>query len=148
MLSCLRLVLLLVVSSALLSPVAGFAEKCDYKLYSVSFKESYLKKKYKVRAFFLYDAGGVVRIPKIPRGWSYGFHEQLSDGLIATASSDWNTVGIGYFKDFLIFAFAPKTPNEKLQLDMKLVYNKPNGTSEIMVLDTKDFDFKEIHKCL
>ncbi|MEO5359808.1 MAG: hypothetical protein H7843_05100 [Nitrospirota bacterium] len=144
----LRLVLLLVVSSLMLSPVAGFAEKCDYKLYSVSFKKSYLKKKYKVRAFFLDDACGVVRIPKIPRGWSYVFHEQLSHGLIATASSDRNAVGIDYFKDFLIIFFAPETPNEKLQLDMKLVYNKPNGTSEIKVLDTRDFDFKEIHKCL
>ncbi|MBF0403455.1 hypothetical protein [Candidatus Magnetominusculus xianensis] len=142
-----RLVLLLVVSSALLSPVAGFAEKCYYKLYSVSFKKSYLKKKYKVRAFFLDDARDVVRIPKIPRGWSYVFYEQLSHGLIATASSDRNAVGIDYFKDFLIIVFAPETPNEKLRLNMKLVYNKSNGTSEINILETKDFDFKDIHKC-
>ncbi|MBF0457443.1 MAG: hypothetical protein HQK99_06070 [Nitrospirae bacterium] len=144
---CLRLVVLLVVSLAIFSPEAVIAEQCDYKLYSISLKDTLLKNKYKVRAFFLGNAD-VTRIPKIPRGWRYGFHDQLSYGLIASACSDKYAVSIDYFKDFLTIVYAPEHPDEKLYLNTKLIYIKPNGTSEIMVLHTKDFVLKEIHKCL
>lgn len=72
--SCLRLAVLLIIPLAVFSPKDGLAGKCKNKFYTVSLKDTLLKKKYKVGAFFL-DNADVTRIPKIPRGWRYGFKE-------------------------------------------------------------------------
>ncbi|MEO5359743.1 MAG: hypothetical protein H7843_04775 [Nitrospirota bacterium] len=134
---------MLVVSLVVFSPEYVLAKKCKKKFYTISLKDSYLKKKYKVRAFFF--GGGSNIISKIPSGWHYSVDEESIDDLIAAAYTDKDAVGIDYFKDFLTFVLIP---GEKLYITMKLIYLKPNGTSEIMVLHAKDFVIKDTHKCL
>lgn len=143
-----RLAVLLIISLAVFSPKAGLAGKCKKKFYTVSLKDSYLKKNYKVRAFF-FDAGyGIYGIPKIPGGWRYDFDDVSLCGIIATSYSDKDAVDIKYFKDFFTFIITPYMRGEKRYVTMKLIYIKPNGISELKVLGTKDFVIKEIHKCL
>ncbi|MBF0458085.1 MAG: hypothetical protein HQK99_09340 [Nitrospirae bacterium] len=143
-----RLAVLLIISLAVFSPKDGLAGKCKNKFYTVSLKDSYLKKNYKVRAFFFDTGYGIYGIPKIPGGWRYDFNEDSSFAVIATSYSDKDAIDIKYFKDFFTFIITPYIRGEKKYVAMKLIYIKPNGISELKVLDTKDFVIKEIHKCL
>ncbi|WP_420264686.1 hypothetical protein [Candidatus Magnetominusculus dajiuhuensis] len=143
-----RLVVLLVVSSVVLSPVAGFEEELKSKFYTMSLKESYLKKKCKVRAFFLDSDREFYSVPKIPKGWHYTFNGERSVGLIAAAYTDKEAVNIEYFKDFLIFVISEGRPEKEIYFEMTLIYYKPDGSPEIIVLQTDDFIIKEIHKDL
>ncbi|MBF0459350.1 MAG: hypothetical protein HQK99_15780 [Nitrospirae bacterium] len=128
--------------------VEQLAEKCENKFYSISLKDSYLKKKYKVRLFFLDSDREFYSVPKIPKRWHYGFNDGLSTGLIAAAYTGKEAVDIEYFKDFLTFAVTEYRPEKEIYFKMKLICHKPDGTPEIIVLKTEDFVLKEIHKCL
>lgn len=145
---CLRLAVLLVVSSVILTPEAGIAAKCANKFYLISLKDSYLKKKYKVRAFFLYPRTEVYNIPKIPKGWIYGFKDELSTRLIAAAQTDKDALDIGYFKNFITLVRAAHGECNGKNFSMVLICNKPDGTPMILVLETNDFKIRRIHKCL
>lgn len=145
---CFRLVLILIILSLVLLPTYIHAERCNDKFYTISLSDSYLNKKYKVRAFFLDSDREFYRVPKIPKGWYYGFNDGLSTGLIAAASTDKEAVDIEYFKDFLIFAISEGRPEKELYFRMKLIYHKPDGTTEIVVLHTNDFNKKKINECL
>jgi hypothetical protein len=133
-------VVLIVVSSVLFSPEAGFAAKCKNKFYIISLKDSYAKKKYKVRAFFLYP-NPVYSIPKMPKGWRYAFNDKLSNRLIAAAETDKEAVDIGYFKNFVTLIITEYDIREKVDFSMVLICNKPDGTPLILVLETKDCVF-------
>ncbi|MEO5360174.1 MAG: hypothetical protein H7843_06955 [Nitrospirota bacterium] len=148
MLLYLRLVLLLVASSVVFSPITGFAAEYKNKFYIVSLKGYYTQKKYKVRAFFLESGSNVdiYSVPKMPRGWHYGFNHGRSTGLFAAAYTDKEAVDIESFKNFLTFIIVE--PKQELSLIVKLICHKPDGTSEILFLDTEDFIIKEIHSGL
>ncbi|MBF0457440.1 MAG: hypothetical protein HQK99_06055 [Nitrospirae bacterium] len=110
-------------------------------------KDSYADNNYKVRAFFL-DPGlnsDIYSIPKMPKDWHYGFNGDRIVGLIAAAYTDRAAVDIGYFKEFLAFILQPDHPEDELSFSMTLICYKPDGTPEILFLDTKDFIIKEIH---
>ncbi|MCG6552455.1 MAG: hypothetical protein L7F77_09015 [Candidatus Magnetominusculus sp. LBB02] len=143
-----RLIVLLVVSSVVFSSAAGFAEKCENKFYTISLKDSFLKKKYKVRAFFLESDRLIYSMPKIPIGWHYAFNGERAIELIAAAYTDKDAVDIGFFKDFLTFAVTEGRPEKEIYFEMSLTYYKPNRTPEIKVLHKDNFIIKEIRKCL
>ncbi|WP_420264689.1 hypothetical protein [Candidatus Magnetominusculus dajiuhuensis] len=147
----LRLTVILLFSSMVLPPTAGFAAKCKNKLYIISLKDSYLKNKYKVRSFFLYPSNYIYGVPKMPKGWLYDFPDEHGTEtlLIGTADTDKEAVDIGYFKDFLtIVVRTDADHNKKPYFSMTLFCNKPNGTATILDLQNKDFKIKRIHKCL
>ncbi|MEO5361916.1 MAG: hypothetical protein H7843_15985 [Nitrospirota bacterium] len=143
---------MLIVTSVVFSPEAGFSAKCKNNFYIISLKNSYLKKKYKVRAFFLNPGIRfyIYGINKMPKGWLYDFPDEHGfDSLIGTADTDKDAVDIGYFKDF--FTFILLTDNHlglKPDLSMTLYCNKSDGTAKILELKTKDFKIKRIYKCL
>ncbi len=147
---CLRLVVMLVVSSVVLSPVAGFEEELQYKFYIVSLKDSYAKKKYKVRAFFLDTSfnSAVYGIPKMPDGWHYHLNDERTYEFVAAAYTDNDAVDISFFKDFLSFILDPYSVEEGLFFSMTMICLKQDGTTKILLLDAKDFKIKEIHKHL
>ncbi|KWT91017.1 hypothetical protein [Candidatus Magnetominusculus xianensis] len=147
---CLRLVVLLVVSSVMLSPQAGLAEQYKDKFYIISLKDSYSQKKYKVRAFYL-DPGlniDIYSIPKMPINWRYDYNYEHSSTLIAAAYTDREAVDIGYFKEFLTLILMPDHPDEELYFSMTLICYKPDGTPKVLVLNAEDFFIREIHKSL
>lgn len=142
-----RLAVLLIISLAVFSPKTVHAGKCKNKFYTISLKNSYLKKNYKVRAFFFDTGYAIYGIPKIPDGWRYDFNENTLY-VMATSYSDKDAVDIKYFKDFFTLIITPYIRGNKRYVTMKLIYIKPNGISELRVLGTKDFVIKKIHKCL
>ncbi|MBF0456412.1 MAG: hypothetical protein HQK99_00770 [Nitrospirae bacterium] len=136
---------------AAFSPEAGFAAKCEDKFYIISLKDSYLNKKYKVRAFFGYPGNYTYGIPRMPKGWFYDFpDEHGTDSLIiGKADSDKEAIDIEFFKEFLTIIIKTKYDlNKKPDFSMTLICNKPDGTPKILDLQTKDFKIKRIHKCL
>lgn len=141
---CLRLVVLLIASSVVFSPGAGLAAKCKNQFYIVSLKDSYLKKKYKVRSFFLPAGSDVYGITKMPNSWIYTFPDKSGYRLIGLAETDDDALDIGYFRDFLSVI---ETKDEKPSLGMTMICNKPDGTAMILKLKTKDFKIKKINKC-
>ncbi|MCG6551878.1 MAG: hypothetical protein L7F77_06085 [Candidatus Magnetominusculus sp. LBB02] len=148
---CLRLVVLLLVSSVVLSPEAGFAAKCENKFYVISLKDSYLQNKYKVRAFFVFPSNYIYGIPTIPKGWSYDFPDEhgTESLIIGTAVTDKEAVDIEFFKDFFTIIVRTKYDlNKKPDFSMTLICNKPDGTPKILDLQNKDFKIKKIPKCL
>ncbi|MBF0458537.1 MAG: hypothetical protein HQK99_11670 [Nitrospirae bacterium] len=152
MLLCLRLAVVLVVSAVVFSPDAVLAAKCKDKYYVISLNDSYLKKKYTVRAFFFYPGldSYIYGIPKMPKGWLYDFPDEHGyDILTSMADTDKSSVDIGYFKDFFIYNIGKDyNPGLKPDFSMILFCNKPDGTAKILELETKDFKIKRIHKCL
>ncbi|KWT91014.1 hypothetical protein [Candidatus Magnetominusculus xianensis] len=140
----LRLMVLFIVTSAVFSPESGFAAKCKDQFYIISLKDQYLEKKYKVRAFFLYQGYDVYSITKMPNGWIYTFPDKQGDRLIGLAETDHEAVDIRYFKDFLSIIIIK---DDKPYLTMTLICNKPNGTVELLKLETNDFVIKQINKC-
>ncbi|MEO5359749.1 MAG: hypothetical protein H7843_04805 [Nitrospirota bacterium] len=125
--------------------------KCKDKLYVISLKDSYLKKKYKVRAFYLNPGLNfyIYGIPKMPNGWVYDFPDEHGfDKLIGTADTDKEAVDIGYFKDFFTFILL-KDDHQKSKPGLRMTFfcNKPDGTAKLIELGTKDFNIKIINKC-
>ncbi|MCG6553458.1 MAG: hypothetical protein L7F77_14140 [Candidatus Magnetominusculus sp. LBB02] len=147
---CLRLAVFIVASTVEFSPATVLAAKCKNQFYTISLKDSYLNKKYKVRAFFLYQDNYIYGIPKMPKGWFYDFPDEhgMESFIIGTAVTDKEAVDIGYFKDFLTYVITEFEPERKPDFSMILICNKPDGQAEIIKLRTKDFKIKIIHKCL
>lgn len=146
----LRLVVLLFVSMVVFSPDAVLAAKCKDKFYVISLNDSYLKKKYKVRAFFVYPGNYIYGIPKMPKGWLYDFPDEhgMESLIIGKAVTDKEAIDIGFFKDFLTIIVRTKYDlNKKPDFSMTLICNKPDGTPKILDLQNKDFKIKRIHKC-
>ncbi|MEO5361616.1 MAG: hypothetical protein H7843_14425 [Nitrospirota bacterium] len=139
-----RLTVLLVVSTVLLSPKAGFAAKCKDQFYIISLKDAYLKKKYKVRAFFFIGTD-VYGVTKMPKDWLYSFPDKQGYRLIGLAETDKEVLDIGYFQDFLSVIMTKS--DEKPYFSMMLIGNKPDGTVELLKLETRDFTMKKINKC-
>ncbi|MEO5361951.1 MAG: hypothetical protein H7843_16175 [Nitrospirota bacterium] len=145
-----RLVVLLVFSTVVFPIEARSSEKCKNQFYTISLKDKYIKKKYKVRAFFLSQNNYIYGIPKMPNGWLYDFPDEhgMDSLLIGTARTDKDAIDIGFFKDFLTYVITEYEPAIKPGFSMTLTCNKPDGTPELLVLGTKDFKIKIIHKCL
>lgn len=145
-----RLIVLFVVSSMVNVPESGYAAKCKNQLYIISLKDLYLKKKYKVRAFVLYQSNYIYGIPKMPNGWLYDFPDEhgMDSLLVGTAYADKEAVDIEYYKDFLTYIITEFEPKIKPDFSMTLFCNKPDGNAIILELETKDFKIKRIRKCL
>lgn len=148
----LRFAVLLVVLPVMFSPEDGFAGKCKHKFYIVSLNDSYLNKKYKVRAFLFHPGLDtyIYGIPKMPKGWLYDLPDEHGyDTLIGTADTDKEAIDIGYFKDFFTFILLPDRYHTDLKpaFSITLYCSKPDGTPKILDLHPNDFKIKRIHKC-